>query len=194
MAHKKKESVRTEEAQENKKMVKRVRRRRRVRKPRALHRSRDSFVQQVVQLSENIDPADIEQFFEHLKTAGVTFGSFEDLLADFDWAAALRLLPRTMEFFEKRRQWSGAEKETHVIALLLHFAVVARQEHLFDENGIQSLRAIIGIMIDVSHGRFQLNEATVARLFRLIKHGPVWLAKHCSCGACRSCKKQTFDV
>ena len=162
-------------------------RRRRVRRA---ERSRDTFVQQVVSLSKKIDPGDIEGFLGHLRKAGVHLGAAQEVVDDFDWATALQMLPRAMEFFEKRKTLNGAEKEKHVIALIMHFARTVRQEHVLDEHGVHSLRIIIGMMVEMSHGRFQLNEATAARTLHLLKHGSLWAVKHCSCGVCCRAKSR----
>lgn len=162
------------------KVKKRVVKRRR--KVRSVARSTDSFVQSVYALAKAMDEKEMEAFFGALKEAEVPFA--KETLESFDWIGALRLLPRLMEFVEQRKALSGEEKEKQVVALILHMAQITKNESVFDEDAVQSLRIIIQLAVDGSRGKLHLNESTIIKSVRLMKHGSLWLAKHGSCGAC----------
>lgn len=151
-----------------------------------LESSQSEIVKSVLILAASIDASNVAAI---LAAAG--HKNIAAYLQNFDWQAALRLLPHLVEFSDSFADLSGAEKEKKVLALILRIAQMANVAEMVDEDALESIRIIIATLCDIAKGKFKINAEQKARCFTLTARMLSWFTKHQPC--CRGEKSNVED-
>lgn len=148
----------------------------------------DPFVRRAVELSQQLDGEDVKALLSGvLAKHDAELGRVDDVLLQFDWDTALKLLPFLMEYVDAMRDAdgqaiSGAEKEERTVAMLLKLSALAKREDFLDEHAIFTLRLVISTAVQVSRGEFDINNpATRRNALQAVGHAVSWALKHCAC-------------
>ena len=158
-----------------KKVKRRVRRRTTIAEPAP---PSSPYYEALTDIAQGIDAEQVRSLLRLAQSRGFDVGTIDDFLIDFDWEAALQLLPYLMEYAETLNNAESAEKEKQTLALLLRIAELAGVDAMFDEHAVATLRIVIEKLAEVSKGQYRIN---LGRLARLVKASGSWMLRHCAC-------------
>lgn len=153
-----------------------------------LQSSANLFVQSVLLLASTIDTSSVAEFL-----ASKGHKNLANYLSNFDWQAALRLLPYLVEFADSFTNLSGAEKEKQVLALCVKIAQMANVSDMIDEDALESIRIIIATMCDIGSGKFSINAEQQIRCMSFTTRFVRWLARHQPCCRASTSSAQRVD-
>jgi hypothetical protein len=171
------DSTDNKQAMKTKKVKRRVRKRTTIDKPH-VKRSSSPYYDALLDVAKGIDAEFIRALLRQAQSRGFDIGSVDDYLIEFNWEAALRLLPFLMEYAETLSSADGAEKERQTLALLLRIAELAGVDAMFDEHAVATLRIVIEKLAEVLKGEYRIN---LGRLARFVKSLAAWSLRHCAC-------------
>lgn len=172
-----KDSVRRKTRRTTKRVTEPVGRPQRQNKPIVpLQSSANLFVQSVLLIASTIDTSSVAEFL-----ASKGHKNLANYLSNFDWQAALRLLPYLVEFADSFQDLTGAEKEKQVLALCVKIAQMANVGDMIDEDALESIRIIIATMCDIGSGKFSINAEQQIRCLTFTTRFVRWLTRHQPC-------------